>query len=192
VYLVKVLGAFCVLYFGSQLIIGLAAPGNYYSPFVQNYLDYPALLRHSLLGGTKFFLSLFGIDSYIYNAYYLRMPGGRGVHMVYSCMGIGVLSFWAAFIFANRGSSKKKAAWIIGGMVVIWLINMGRIALLFIATNKNQPLPFNLDNHTLFNLAAYAAIFLLIWLYDRSLRIPTSFHSSTSFPPSSTSSKLNL
>src|SRR5688572_8696317 len=115
IYLLKFLGAFILLYAGSQVVIGLAAPGNMYSAFIDDYLNYPAWLRTSLLFGSKIFLSIVGFDSVIYETFYLRMPGGRGIHMVYSCLGIGVLSFWVAFIFANRGSVGKKLAWILVG-----------------------------------------------------------------------------
>jgi exosortase/archaeosortase family protein len=102
------------------------------------------------------------------NAFTLLLVGGTGIHLVYSCIGYGVMSFWAAFIFANKGTWIKKLKWIIGGCLVIWCINVVRISLLLLAINKNWPMPFHLDHHTLFTVAAYIAIFILIYFFDRS------------------------
>ncbi|MEO7766995.1 MAG: hypothetical protein ABIS01_06195 [Ferruginibacter sp.] len=168
VYCAKFIGAFCILYFGTMAIIGLAAPGDYYSAFIHDYLDYPALLRKSLLHGAKISLSFFGYDTYILDTYYLRVAGGRGIRLVYSCLGTGVMSFWTAFVIANRGSGKKKLAWIFAGLILIWMINIIRIALLLVATNKNWPIPFHIDSHTLFNIIAYGAILIMIFLFDRA------------------------
>ena len=167
-YLLKFLGSFCLLYFGTKAIIGLSVPGGYYSPFVQKYLDYISLLRASLLYGSKGLLHLFGYQSDIQNVYYLRMQGGRSVHLVYSCLGYGIVSFWLAFVFANRGSFAKKVSWMLTGFVVIWLINVTRIALLLLAINKNWHFPLGFNHHTWFNIAAYTCIFIGIYLYDRS------------------------
>lgn len=169
-YLFKFLGAFCLLYFGSQAIIGYAAPGNLYSPFVSRYLDYPAGLRYSLLTGSKIMLSVFNIESHIVNTFNLRMPGGRGIHLVYSCLGIGVMCCWTAFVFANRGTFAKKVWWIFFGLLLIWLINISRIVILFVIINTKQIIPAEFDNHLFFNITAYMLIFLLAWRYDISLR----------------------
>lgn len=169
-YVIKFVGAYCLLYFGTQAVIGLAADGRYYSSFVHDYLDYPTLLRNTLLFGAKTCLSLVGYHSYAHDSYYLTMMGGRGVRMVYSCLGIGLISFWTAFVVANKGSIKKKLLWIIAGLLSIWLINVARVALLLLAINKNWTAPFHFGNHTLFNIAVYTAILMLIFFYDRSTR----------------------
>ena len=168
VYLLKFLGSFCLLYFGTKAMIGLCVPGGYYSPFLQRYLNYIAVLRESLLYGSKGLLSLFGYHSSIENVYYLNMQGGRSVHLVYSCLGYGIISFWLAFVFANRGSFTKKMVWMLIGFAVIWLINVTRIAMLLLAINKNWHFPLGLDHHTWFNIAAYGCIFIGIYLYDKS------------------------
>jgi exosortase/archaeosortase family protein len=175
-YTMKFIGAFCILYLGTQAIIGLSVRGGHYSGFVHDYMDYPTLLRSALLYGAKTALSIFGYDSNVHNEYFLTMAGGKSIRMVYSCLGIGLISFWTAFIFANKGGFKKKLSWICGGLLLIGLINITRVALLLLAINKNWPLPFHLNNHTLFNIAAYSAIFILIYFFDRSskehLRMP--------------------
>jgi len=168
VYLLRFLLSFCILYFGTKVIIGLSAPGGYYSNFVHSYLNYISLLRFSLLHGSNSFVTIAGYKSYIANTYSIRILNGRGVNIVYSCLGYGIMSFWAAFVFAYKAGWEKKILWILIGWILIWCINVTRISLLLIAVNNNKSLPFNLNHHTLFNIAAYTTIFILIYFFDRS------------------------
>ncbi|MBC7887132.1 MAG: exosortase/archaeosortase family protein [Ferruginibacter sp.] len=167
-YFIKFVGAFCILYFGTKAIIGLTVPGGYYSPFIARYLDYPSQLRFSLLNGSRMLVAIFGFDTYLRDAYHVNIVNGRGVHLVYACLGYGLLSFWIAFIFANNGRLSKKVYWMLGGCVVIWLINVSRISIVLVAANKNWDLPLTLEHHTLFNIIVYAFIFLMIGMFNRS------------------------
>ena len=168
IYLLKFFAIFCIAYFGTLAVVGLAAPGGkLYSPFVQQYLNYVGWIRASLLYTSRFFLSLFGYHSQISNSYSLQVVGGKSVHIGYTCIGYGVFSFWMAFVLANAGLGIKKICWVIGGWVILWLINIMRICLLLITLNENKKMPFNLDNHTFFNICAYIAIFILIYFFDK-------------------------
>jgi exosortase/archaeosortase family protein len=167
-YLLKFIGTFSLLYFGTKAIIGLTVPGGYYSLFVSDYLDYPALLRSSLLHGTRLLVTVFGFSAFIPDANHVKIVNGIGVRIVYACLGYGLLSFWAAFIVANKGSFLKKIKWIIGGCCFIWLINVVRISLVLVAANKQWKLPVTLEQHTLYSIIVYAFIFLMIWLFQRS------------------------
>lgn len=157
-----------MFYFGTLAVIGLSTPENKYSPFVASYLNFIDPLRYSLLYGAKGFLSVFGYSTYMSDDYTLAMQGGSGVRMVYSCIGYGVMSFWAAFVIANRGSVKKKAIWVMGGLLALWTINVLRVALLLLAINNQWSIPFGWDHHTWFNIFAYTLIFIMIYFYDRS------------------------
>ena len=168
IYLLKFLGAFCLLYFGTVMMIGLAVPGGYYIDFIHQYFDYVSLLRKSLLYGAKIFLSAGGYHSSIEKVYNLKFENGSSVHMVYSCLGYGIISFWLAFLFANKGSVQKKTLWMVAGFLAIWLINVTRIALLVLAINKRWAMPFGINHHTWFNIAAYTVIFTMIYLFDRT------------------------
>ena len=163
VYLIKFLGCFCLLYYGTKAWIGLTIPGGYYSSFAAHYLDYISMLRSTLLYGAKYVLLLFGYYSNVDNTFYLKMVNGRSIHIVYSCLGYGISSFWVAFIFANTGSLHKKIVWILSGVACIWAINVIRISMLLLAVNKNWQFPLGLGHHTWFNIAAYGFIFLGIY-----------------------------
>ena len=168
IYLVKFIGAFCILFFGTKAVIGLTVPGGYYSPFVANHLDYPSLLRSSLLHGTRILVGIFGFDAYLRDAYRVAFVNGRGVRLVYTCLGYGVLSFWIAFIYANSGSFFKKTTWILIGCIFIWLINVARISLVLIATNRGWDNSYTMEQHSFYNIIVYACIFLMMVLFKLS------------------------
>ena len=168
IYFLKFAGAFCLLYFGTLAIIGLSAPGGYYSPFISKYLNYVEWLRMSLLVSSKLFLSFLGYSSFIKGEYILQLNEGAAIKMVYKCAGYGVMSFWSAFIIANTGSLFTKIKWIFLGLITIWLINILRISLLLIALQKKWDIPLGFDHHTWFNIFSYLYIFILIYFYDKS------------------------
>jgi len=180
-YMVKFAIAFCLLYFGTLAVIGLSAPEGVYSEFVAKYLDYVQGLRLSLLQASKSLLSFFGYTGYTPDKFILQMSDGTAIKMVYSCVGYGVMSFWGAFIIANKSSWLKKVKWIAIGWIAIWCINVLRITFLLIALSKHWQIPLGLDHHTWFNIAAYILIFVLIYFYDRSSRIKNYTRISKSY-----------
>lgn len=168
IYLLKFAGVFCLCYFGTLAIIGLASPAGNYSPIVEKYFDYVSWIKISLINATACILSLFKTPTHIEPGFLIRITGGRGVIIAMNCVGYGVYSFWIAFVVANTGSFWKKIAWILKGLLILWFINVIRITLFLIAINRGWPTPLGIDHHTWFNIAAYLAIFILIWRYDRS------------------------
>ena len=168
IYLLKFLLTFCILYYGTKAMIGITTPGGYYVPFADTYLDYISGLRHLLLHTSKGLLTMIGFDVYLKDSYTIKMVNGRGVQVVYSCLGYGLLSFWIAFIIANKMPFRSMLKWMMGGLLVIFSLNVFRIALMLISVNKHWPSLLNLDNHTWFNIVAYGAIFCMIYLFDRS------------------------
>lgn len=166
-FIIKFLLVLVILYYGTIALIGLSVPGGHYSSFVDKYLNYIAWVRSSLLNGSKLLLSLFGVDTYLAGDYNLRQVNGRGIRLVYECVGYGIMSFWVAFVTASAGSFKKKTGWIIFGLLFIWVLNIIRLSLLLVATNKGWPMPFGWDHHTWFNIFAYFFIFLFMYLFSR-------------------------
>lgn len=167
IYLLKFLGIFCLLYYGTLAVIGVAAPGGIYSPFVANYFDYVSWLKLSLIHAVGFILSFFQIQTHTEPGFLIRINGGRSVIIAMSCVGYGVYSFWIAFVAANKGKFLKKILWAVFGVLALWLINVIRITLFLVAINKGWPMPLGIDHHTWFNIFAYLLIFFMIWLYDK-------------------------
>lgn len=111
---------------------------------------------------------MLGYPTFFSDKFTLRMTTGEGVRMVYSCIGYGVMSFWAAFVIANKGSWGKKTAWVLCGLSALWIINVLRLSLLLLADRNNWKFPLGWDHHTWFNIVAYACIFGMIYFYDRT------------------------
>ena len=137
-FVVKFLLLFAALYYGTLLIIGLSAPDDYYIPFVAKYLDYITQLKWGLMKSTKFFLSLFGIETYFAPNFSIKIVEGRGVRIAMSCVGYGVYSFWIAFVLASAGKILAKLLWVMGGLLLLWTINVVRIALFLLADTKYE------------------------------------------------------
>jgi len=165
-YLAKFILSFCVLYYGTIAFIGISSPGGYYVDFLNKYLNYVTWLRAGLLYSSTFVLDLFQYQVYLPDMYTIKLQNGRGVHIGYDCIGYGVLFFWIAFVFANTIPFASKVKWMAGGVLIIWMINVARVCLLLVAVNNNWKSPFNFDNHTWFNIVAYAAIFTMIYFFD--------------------------
>lgn len=166
-FVLKFLLLFAVFYYGTLAIIGLSVPGGYYSPFVVHYLDYISWLRSSLLNGSRWLLSLFNIETYLATEYNLKVVNGRGIKMVYECIGYGIMSFWGAFVIASAGSFIRKLAWVVFGWVFIWILNVIRLSLLLVATDRGWPMPLNWDHHTWFTIFSYLFIFICMYLFNK-------------------------
>ncbi|WP_121357037.1 exosortase/archaeosortase family protein [Flavisolibacter nicotianae] len=167
-FLVKFLGLFGILFYGTEVIIGLSTPDNVYNEFVARNLNFIDPFRHFQLLLVRDVVSVFGYQTYFRDSFWLSVVGGRGVRMAYDCIGYGVLSFWVAFVFANKGTWKKKMAWMVGGCIALVAINIARISLLLVAINKGWPIPFGWDHHTWFNIISYILIFTMIYFFDRN------------------------
>ena len=179
IYLLKFLLTFSILYYGTFAWIGIVAPGGLYCAFADKWLDYVSGMRAALLHSSKLLLDVLGYNVYLLGIDSIKLPSGRGVHVGYDCIGYGVMFFWVAFIFANKGSVAKKMKWIAGGLLAIFIVNIGRVVLMVIGIQHQWIAPFDLDNHTLFNIAAYTVIFTMIYLFDRSQK-RASFGSGSS------------
>lgn len=116
---------------------------------------------------------MLGYETVVTDPYHIKFVNGKSVQLVYSCLGVGVSCFWFAFVVANKGTFLKKTCWVLGGVLGIWLINVTRISMTLIYANQNKEFPFGLDNHTFFDILAYIAIFLMMFLYDRNNKTVT-------------------
>lgn len=166
-FIIKLLLLFCFFYFGSQFWIGITSKGNYYSAFADNYLNYIAWLRVSVLKAAGVICSFFGHQTTIENEISLRIIGGYKVNMVYSCIGIGVLSSWAAFAIAFPSPLKRKIKWLIGGIVIIWLVNCIRVAALLLLVNSTRNTKAFPQHHTIFNIFSYCIVIIMIYFYTK-------------------------
>jgi exosortase/archaeosortase family protein len=164
-FIVKFLVFFLGLHYGNELFIGMTAPGGLYIPFLEHHLNYVAWLRQSILWGAKLVSGIFGYEAYIDGPFHLRSVTGPGVQMVYSCIGLGIMSFWAGFVLAHSISWKKKAIWTFAGLLMIWVVNCFRVSVILAAAVNRWNASKYLDHHDMFNILAYILVFILIIIF---------------------------
>ena len=128
--------------------------GLLYSAYLDQHLNYFGWLRSAILHTSNALVHLYGFESYIPDIYSLR-ANGHGVHVGLECLGYGMMSFWLAFICAHETSWQTKLFWGVAGIVMLWLLNCIRVALLLIAVVKDFNIDKQIDNHTAFNMAVY-------------------------------------
>ena len=146
--------------------LGITTPaGQLYSPFLEKNCNYIAWITSSILYTSKLFVSFFGLEAYIEYPQIIRAYNGAWVNVWLPCLGLGITGFWIAFVVSHVSTWQKKLLWSAAGALVIWVINCWRIALLLLALDRKWHTVDYVDHHTLFNVVAYSAIGLLIYLY---------------------------
>ncbi|WP_460669793.1 hypothetical protein [Larkinella ripae] len=165
-YFSKLFVLFAVLYYFNLFYWGLTDPRNYYSYFLDHYLNYIDWFGLSILHTARLFTTVFGFSATVVPPQILKTASGANVILSFSCLGFGILSFWVAFILAYAGHWQRKLRWGVAGVVFIWFINCCRITLLLAALEKEWKTVY-LNHHDLFNLASYAIVLALIYSYTR-------------------------
>lgn len=92
--------------------------------------------------------------------------------IIEGCNAISVIILFAAFVVAFTGKLKHTVFYILGGSVLIHILNIGRIALLCILIYK-FPAQENFLHGVLFPLIIYSVVFILwvIWVNKFSIHV---------------------
>jgi exosortase/archaeosortase family protein len=154
-FLAIFLSLFLLFYYFNIFFFGLTSPGNRYNDFLARHLNYIQALRTFLLAATKTVLSWFGFTS-IYNATEILVAGKGRLILIYSCLGLGLMSFFSAFVIAYPKKLGSKLLFLLCGIIVIQALNIARFVLLAIFFQQREG--FILDHHTIFNLVLYLLI----------------------------------
>lgn len=172
-YAVTLFAIYLLLDYGTYFFIGLTSSGGkHYISWLDKYFNYVAGLRSLILYGAKGVLHIIGYETYIPNSYVLKIAKtNHGVQMVYSCLGYGIISFWIAFIVATANVNIWfKIRWILGGVTIIIMSNILRVALLLLSVDNKWEKPINIEHHTFYNYIVYAIIITMMYLFLRSKR----------------------
>lgn len=164
-YYIKLFLLFTALYYFNVFFWGLTDPKNYYSSFIDSNLNYIDWLGASILYNAKLLANLSGFNAQVIPPQRIETVEGAYVILSFSCLGLGISSFWTAFVIAYGGSWQRQLGWCLGGILFIWFINCCRIALLLMALDQNWGGLRSMDHHDLFNLIAYLSIVALMYLY---------------------------
>jgi exosortase/archaeosortase family protein len=163
-FVVLFLGLFFLFYYFNIFSIGIAAPGNYYSPFVDEHLDYIAGFRHLLISISAWILRMAGYRVFTSDTTLHAFNTG-GINVVYSCLGFGVMSFFVAFVLAWPQKSVKSKLWFIPmGLLLIQTMNIARFIIITLFWG-NSPYRSLVDHHTIFNLILYGILLASIYFW---------------------------
>lgn len=167
-FFLKFLISFSILFFFHQFFIGVTTPGNLYSPFVDKHLNYVKWIISAVLHTSAVLVQLAGLHPSV-NGSFMTVPNGASIDMGWACAGLGIMSFWIAFVIAHPVSGKQKLIWCLSGIASILLLNCLRIALLLYALENNWKESIYASHHDIFNYASFFIIFLMVVLFVRSL-----------------------
>jgi exosortase/archaeosortase family protein len=157
------LSLFVCFYYFNILFFGLTSQGNHYNAFLDQHFNYIRALRHLLLGTTGHVLNLLGYAAITSDTELLVAGHGR-IQLVYSCLGLGIMSFFIAFVIAYPKKLKTKLIFLISGLFCIQVLNITRFVLLALFWRNTRGII--LDHHTIFNIIIYIiiAISLYFWI----------------------------
>ena len=155
-------GLFLIFYYFNILFFRATMPGEHYNAFLAQHLNYIRGLRWLLLFGTANLLKLLGFGA-VFNDYELLVAGHGAIKVVYTCLGLGVLSFLAAFIIAYPKPVRSKVMAIVVGVLVVELLNIVRFMLLALYGNNGT-----IDHHTIFNIIIYLIISAGLYFWIRN------------------------
>lgn len=155
---------FAFLYLFNQWFISAASSyGKYYVPFLADHLNYIKGLRWVLIQGTAQILTWMGY-AVVTNDIDLLVAGHGGIQIIYSCLGLGIIIFFSAFVITYPRKLKPKLLFLFSGIISIELLNIIRFVLLELFWDKKSKTI--LDHHTIFNITIYLiiAIALYFWI----------------------------
>ncbi|NTS42360.1 exosortase/archaeosortase family protein [Flavisolibacter sp. BT320] len=144
-------------------------PGLIHIPFFEQYLNFYDFIKIYMFQLPSGLAEFFGVHAFQDTDQSLQVEGGQRLLVKRPCYGIGLMSFWAAFVLADATAWKRKLVWGVVGIASLLLINILRVTLMLIATKNQWNVhlldSYGLDHHTQFNIVAYALIFLLMFFY---------------------------
>ncbi|MCC6290420.1 MAG: hypothetical protein IT249_21295 [Chitinophagaceae bacterium] len=174
-FLVKFIGLFLVFYYANQFFVKLISPQTqWYNAYIATHYNYVSWAISSLTHMSGYIGELMGVNNYIKGDGLLATATNRGVYVKWQCIGLGIYSFWLAFILAHKMSIGKKLLYSVGGIILMWLLNCFRIALLLYGIAHNlkpwkKSLKFigAINHHDLYNYVCYMIIIAGIYFYYR-------------------------
>lgn len=156
---------FAAFFYFNIFFFSITSHGGHYNAFLDEHFNYIRLLRHVLLGISAQIINWFGYTA-ITNDLELLVAGHGTIQVVYSCLGLGIMSFFAAFVIAYPQKLKAKLIFLLLGILGIQILNIFRFVLLAIFWDKKRG-SIILDHHTIFNIIIYVIIAISIYFWIR-------------------------
>lgn len=152
-----------VFYYSNEFYIGITAKGGLYSAFLDENLNYIKWWRKFYLETSASILRLLNY-TVLTNQTDLMVVGKGGIRLIYSCLGYSIMSAFAAFCLTFPNPFKHRFGFLIGGLILIQLMNILRFVLLSLYWDRRHPL-FGMDHHDLFNIIVYLSLIALTYVW---------------------------
>lgn len=151
--------------------------GRFYNAFISQHFNYIQGLKTALIVPATWIIKAFGFYA-IHNEMDVMVVDGPYLRINYDCLGLGVLSFFTAFVIAFPAKLKSKVRLFFIGIMVIYMLNMLRIAGLGVLLGffKSQRNNFTL-HHEIFNIIVYICIFALLYFWIKKNTSPITINS---------------
>lgn len=163
---------FLVFYWGNLGFWGVVTPGKSYSPFLDHYLNYIAGLRWLLIKISVTILDLFGYTA-VNDTNEILVAGHGKIIVAYSCLGLGVMSFLAAFVIAYPKPFKAKLLFLCSAIFTIQVLNVCRLVLLALFWDKRKV--HRIDHHDIFNVFIYIVIAISLYFWVKAKHRTTNY-----------------
>ena len=153
---------------GNLFMYSVMTPtGRFYNPNIAEHFDYIQGLKTALIKPAVWIIKLFGFYA-IHNEMDVLVVNGPYLRINYSCLGLGVMSFLAAFVLAFPASWKSTIKMLIIGLLTIYILNVCRIAGLGLLFGFFQSQRNYFDyHHEIFNVIVYIIIFVMLYIWIR-------------------------
>ncbi len=167
---IKFVVALFILYIffsqGNLLMNSVMSPGGrFYNAYIAQHFDYIQGLKTALIKPAVWIIKLFGFYA-IHNEMDVMVVNGPYLRINYSCLGLGVMSFLAAFVLAFPASWKSTFKMLVIGMVSIYILNICRIAGLGLLFGYFQSQRNYFEyHHEIFNIIVYLIIFAMLYIW---------------------------
>ncbi|TAH02636.1 MAG: hypothetical protein EAZ15_04880 [Sphingobacteriales bacterium] len=167
---------FLILYFlfdnANKFFNNVNTPtAQYYNPYISEHFNYIQLLRTSLILSTVKIMEMLGYFM-MYSKTQILALNGIPSNINYSCLGLGVLSFWVAFVLAFPKPIKQKLRFLIKGIVAIFFLNVFRLVILTILTVEiPNEIEYFTYHHDAFTFFVYSILFAMIYFWVKKNNI---------------------
>lgn len=166
-FVVKLLVLYLIFSQTNILMNGVFTEGGIYNAFLSEHFNYVQGLKTALIVPAVWVIKLCGFYA-IHNQSDVMVVNGPYLQVNYDCLGLGVMSFLAAFVIAFPATLKAKFRLLIFGLVLIYSLNILRIAglgiLLSVFSSQQQNFVYH---HEIFNVFLYLCLFLMIFFWIR-------------------------
>jgi exosortase/archaeosortase family protein len=167
---IKFVFALFILYIlfsqGNLFMNSVMSPGSrFYNVYIADHFDYIQGLKTALIVPAVWIIKAFGFYA-IHNEMDVMVVSGPYLRVNYSCLGLGVMSFLAAFVLAFPAPWKSTFKMLLIGFIAIYVLNVLRIAGLGVLLGffKSQRNNFTY-HHEIFNIIVYICIFAMLYFW---------------------------